>query len=450
MSSFRAHNLMREYCLEAKKYGDEKLPDGINPKNVTVILNPTANRRKAAKLFEKYCAPILHLAGLCVDILPTESEGHARTLVEKIKSTDAIVIAGGDGTVSEVITGLFRRTNNDRIVNPCPIGILPLGQTNSLGKLLFPGGESLATVKSLADASLAIVKEYTKQVDVMKVEIIQQDEEITPEVQNEVRIEPEEDTSIEKTEIDVNEVNTHEISVSEVLNSAENVTENSGEKSRGLEEAEDGPKAIYALSSFEWGAHRDVRAKQDKYWYWGSLRKYATYVFNGYKNSLTWDCSADLNYLEPCDGCSNCRIPDTSRSGMRWWSRFFTRPKPMTRDYSSIINEKCGQSHTREIRTTDLTLLTSNIINSSQSELQLNIGPDSTKYVEFVKDGFRTVNGERRNFQDVIRAREIQLVPRNLNSKQIWFSIDREHYEAKPVKITILPRVLNVFCKEQI
>lgn len=177
---------MRTYCLEAKKYGDEKIPDGINPKNITVILNPNANRRKATKQFEKYCAPILHLAGFCVDILQTESEGHARTLVEKIKSTDAVIIAGGDGTVSEVITGLFRRTNNDRIVNPCPVGILPLGQTNSLGRVLFPGGESLAVVKSLADAALAIVKDSTKQVDVMKVEIIQTVEENT-EVQDSIK-----------------------------------------------------------------------------------------------------------------------------------------------------------------------------------------------------------------------------------------------------------------------
>lgn len=54
---------MRTYCLEAKQYGDEKIPDGLDPKTITVILNPTANRRKAAKQFEKYCAPILHLAG---------------------------------------------------------------------------------------------------------------------------------------------------------------------------------------------------------------------------------------------------------------------------------------------------------------------------------------------------------------------------------------------------
>lgn len=32
----------------------------------------------------------------------------------------------------------------------------------------------------------------------------------------------------------------------------------------------------------EWGAFRDAYMKQDKYWYLGPLRKYATYIFNGY------------------------------------------------------------------------------------------------------------------------------------------------------------------------
>lgn len=163
---------MRAYCLEAKRYGDQGIPDGVQPKNITIILNPNANKRKAAKQFEKYCAPILHLAGIAVDIQQTESEGHARKLVENLKQTDAIIVAGGDGTISEVITGLFRRTNNEQIVNPCPIGILPLGQTNTVGRILFPGGDSIATVRSLADASLAIVQENIKIVDVMKIEII--------------------------------------------------------------------------------------------------------------------------------------------------------------------------------------------------------------------------------------------------------------------------------------
>lgn len=62
----------------------------------------TAFNRKAKANFEKYCAPLLHLAGFTVDIVQTESEGQARNLAAELKNTDVVVVAGGDGTLSEV------------------------------------------------------------------------------------------------------------------------------------------------------------------------------------------------------------------------------------------------------------------------------------------------------------------------------------------------------------
>lgn len=97
-------------------------------------------------------------------------------------------------------------------------GILPLGKNNTLGDSFFPGG--LKKVTSLVHASMAVVEESTKLVDVMKVEI----------------------------------------------------SDN---------EVEGDPKPIYALSNLKWGAYKDAEISKDKYWYYGSLRKYATYIFNG-------------------------------------------------------------------------------------------------------------------------------------------------------------------------
>lgn len=114
-------DLMRLYCQKAAKFGKQPLPLHINPRHITVILNPSANKRKANEEFEKYCAPLLHLAGITVEIKKTESEGHAKTIIEEIGGTDAIVIAGGDGTLSEVVTGLLRKTN-DKTSN------IPLGK----------------------------------------------------------------------------------------------------------------------------------------------------------------------------------------------------------------------------------------------------------------------------------------------------------------------------------
>lgn len=38
----------------------------------------------------------------------TESEGEARSLAAKLKDTDIIVVAGGDGTLSEVCVGVLQ------------------------------------------------------------------------------------------------------------------------------------------------------------------------------------------------------------------------------------------------------------------------------------------------------------------------------------------------------
>ena len=57
---------------------------------------------KCRAKFDKYCAPLLHLAGLKVAIVRTEHEGQAKELMAIMDKTDGVVVAGGDGTLSEV------------------------------------------------------------------------------------------------------------------------------------------------------------------------------------------------------------------------------------------------------------------------------------------------------------------------------------------------------------
>lgn len=84
---------MREICLEAKKYGDERVPVTAKMRKVLVVLNPVANKRNCEENYEKFCAPIFNLAGLEVDVVKTQSELHAiRYLEEELKEyPDAIV-----------------------------------------------------------------------------------------------------------------------------------------------------------------------------------------------------------------------------------------------------------------------------------------------------------------------------------------------------------------------
>ncbi|CAH0702204.1 unnamed protein product [Spodoptera exigua] len=373
--------LMRAACKEAAKYGDGMISIDENPIHVTVILNPVANKRKAKQDFEKYCEPLLHLAGLQVDVIQTSSEGNAKELVETLRGTQAIVIAGGDGTLSESVTGLLRR-NDD--ANRFPLGILPLGRTNTIGNTLFPKGEGVLRVKQLIDASMAIIKGNTVWKDAMKIEPIEEEED-------------------------------------------EGVF----------------GKPIYALCSLEWGAFRDVLSKQHKYWLYGSLREYAAYVFNGYKQSLNWDCKGVIKYSPPCDGCSNC-IKKRTQVKRKW--AFFLPSTTLAEDNNpaNLINSKCESTEEVCFKTSDFRIVTPNLQNTQLTPaLSIGIGKNNYNYTDFVSEGWDRVRDK--SIKNAILARSVMLFPKEHFGSTI-IDIDREEYDAKPIKITLLPKVVKLFC----
>lgn len=55
---FRIKKLLRDYCTEAKKYGDVKVGINAQMKKVLVILNPAANKKQCEEDFNTYCAPV--------------------------------------------------------------------------------------------------------------------------------------------------------------------------------------------------------------------------------------------------------------------------------------------------------------------------------------------------------------------------------------------------------
>ncbi|CAH0561464.1 unnamed protein product [Brassicogethes aeneus] len=388
-------NLMRVYCEKAARYGREPIPINVNPRSITVVLNPNANKRGASDDFNKYCAPLLHLAGILVEVVKTESEGHARELMDGIINTDAIVVAGGDGTLSEVVTGLLRRTqeNTNELV---PIGVLPLGKTNSVAKSLFPVGAKAENIRCIVDATIAVIEEVVKPVDVMKIEVFEK------ETGNIVG------------------------------------------------------KPVYALNSIKWGAFRDAEVKKENYWYFGKLQKYTTYLFNGYKNSLSWNCAAQVNYSIPCEGCSNCVQIHEDKNSKKWYQKLKKEVHPKAK-YLSINNPACQEVHEKQIATSDFSLLTSNSIPSSISQkpgipkLEIKIGPENPEYIDFVRQGWLYEKGETKEVKEVIEAKTIQINPEVVSKeeKEYWFSIDNENYEVKPIKITLLPKVINMFCTKE-
>lgn len=158
--------LRREACLEAREFGRKQISPLEQLKKATVILNPSACSGKANKLFDKNAAPILHLAGVEITIVKTDYEGQAKKLMEFMEQTDMLIVAGGDGTLQEVVTGLLRRPDHDNICKT-PIGFIPLGSTNSLSPSLHLLHDN--QVKRITSATLSILKGETVQLDVLQI-----------------------------------------------------------------------------------------------------------------------------------------------------------------------------------------------------------------------------------------------------------------------------------------
>lgn len=94
------------------------------PRDLHVIYNPAAGRRHR-RLFGKTLRALVH-RGCRISVTETTGAGQATEIAAGLVQAghDAIVVAGGDGTISETIDGLAD--------GGVPVGIIPLGTANVL------------------------------------------------------------------------------------------------------------------------------------------------------------------------------------------------------------------------------------------------------------------------------------------------------------------------------
>ena len=231
--------LMTEYCKEALSYGEASCEITTPAYHVTVILNPAAGGAKGRSKFENYCEPLLHLAGIKVSTVRTEAQGQAKEIMEIAEKTDAVLIAGGDGTLMETITGLMRRQDYGSLAKDIKLGVLPVGANNMMAKQLFPGCDT--EVKRMAEATMAVVRQLYRPVDVMEVENISTDERFAG-------------------------------------------------------------KKIYGFRQIQVGFFKDAKNRVDKFWYLPFVKRYLTYFFSYYSSSpsiiRSCDGSLEVGWLQ--------------------------------------------------------------------------------------------------------------------------------------------------------
>lgn len=125
-----------------------------------VILNPYANRWEAGRQRD-HLLQVLKEEGVAVEFTetqrPLEAIEIARGAVQD--GFDPIIAAGGDGTIGEVLNGIYAAGGS---VSHIPFGIIPLGTANDLVT-------NLGHPKSLHDSVRIIKQGRTRSIDLGKV-----------------------------------------------------------------------------------------------------------------------------------------------------------------------------------------------------------------------------------------------------------------------------------------
>lgn len=128
---------------------------------VKIIVNPYAGRWKAQRAIpaiERACEKI----GLDYELVVTEGPNHGIELAREaalagFPLATAIVSAGGDGSISEVVNGLMQAAGEDDVAGP--LGVIPLGSADDFADML-------GLEKEIEAACRRIMAGHTRTIDV--------------------------------------------------------------------------------------------------------------------------------------------------------------------------------------------------------------------------------------------------------------------------------------------
>lgn len=102
-------------------------------RKLLIIFNPQAGSGRALKHLPLVMG-YLDKQNINYELVHTESSGHAKSLVEStdLNAYSAVIAAGGDGTLFEIVNGLMAHKKENRV----PLGVIPVGTGNAFSREL--------------------------------------------------------------------------------------------------------------------------------------------------------------------------------------------------------------------------------------------------------------------------------------------------------------------------
>ncbi|HLZ91331.1 MAG TPA: diacylglycerol kinase family protein [Candidatus Acidoferrum sp.] len=124
-----------------------------NLRNALLIHNPNAGSGGNARRRQLVVARrILALGGIEAELEETRGPGHATEIAQRAtaQGRQLVIACGGDGTLNEIVNGLTRQQNGQRV----PLALLPGGTANVLAKEIGLPWDIPAAAKKLVEGEI--------------------------------------------------------------------------------------------------------------------------------------------------------------------------------------------------------------------------------------------------------------------------------------------------------
>lgn len=138
-----------DLCKEVNNVFSYAFADRQRPRHYLVLINPQSGKKTARRIFHKKVAPLFRACGITFKVYETTGPNDARTAFQDVDFTtlDGVLIVGGDGFYSEVVTALVLRQQQANGIDAddpeatlmpltFPVGIIPGGSGNYVVKYL--------------------------------------------------------------------------------------------------------------------------------------------------------------------------------------------------------------------------------------------------------------------------------------------------------------------------
>lgn len=158
--------LHKYYLLAENEEGRSRWLEAINQRlghvaqrRLLVVINPTSGKKKALTIWQQVSV-LFDASYISYQVVISQGVEQIRDMLNRldISQIDGVVIIGGDGTVYEVINGLYKADKK------LPLGIIPGGTGNGLCKsLLEMSGEAYEAI----NAAFVVAKGKLKPIDLV-------------------------------------------------------------------------------------------------------------------------------------------------------------------------------------------------------------------------------------------------------------------------------------------